>query len=212
VNEKKVTIITIVCLAFILLAGGGAIYYLQFVILAEKEVALAAVAQSLREAQEKVAKIPVLEKEIKDMEVTEKELEKRIPKLTRAEYDTFANLLDDFRRRSGVSVSRGSWVLPQKPQPTPGRPQPRNIPASVHKVEYDIAVTGGFYQLLRYMNLLEQENRFINVESFTIARPGEGAKREMKLTLYSYTYRPPTETPEVEIVEQRKGRSTDIPD
>jgi len=216
VNEKKVTIITIICLAFILLAGGGSIYYLQWVKLVELEQQLDQVKKELDDVRRKVAQIEPLKVEIKKLEGEEKEKIKKIPNLDRAEYDTFANMLDEFRRRSGVTVSRGSWVNPAKPQPVPGRPAPRNIPATVHKVQYDLMISGGFYQLLRYVNLIEQQTRFINVESFAVSKSSDSnagpSRRDLKLTLYSYTYRPPTETPEIEIEEQRKGRSTEIPD
>ena len=217
-NEKKVTIITIACLAFILLAGGAAIYYLQFVKLDELKLQLAAVTKERDETKKKIDQIPDLKKQYAALEIKAKEKEGLIPNLDRAEYDRFANLLDDLRRRSGVSVARGGWVNPSKPTPVAGRPAPRNVPPTVHKVQYDLNVSGGFYQLLRYMNLIEQQTRFINVDELNIAKssdtgPGAGLRRDMKLTLYSYTYRPASDTPEIpEIQEQRKGHSTEIPD
>lgn len=220
-NEKKVTIITIICLAFILIAGGAAIWYLQFNVLQEKEAALENVKRELSAAQARVREIEPLKKEIKKLEIDEAEKIKKIPNLTRAEYDAFADMLDEFRRRAGVIVSRGGWVQAPKTAPVPGRPQPKPQPATVHKVQYDLAVTGSFYQLLRYINLLEQETRFINVENFSISKAGDSGagatgaaalKRDLKLTLYSYTYRPKAESLEIELEEQRKGRTTDIPD
>jgi Tfp pilus assembly protein PilO len=217
VNEKKITIITIVCLVFILLAGGGAIYYLQFVKLVELEDRLKLVRKELNETRAKVAQIPKLKEEIKALEIEEKDKMRRIPSLDRAEYDALANMLDEFRRRSGVNVARGAWVVPQKPQPVAGRPPPRMVPPTVHKVQYEMTVSGGFYQLLRYVNLIEQQTRFINVESFSVSKASDTAtgaspRRDMKVILYSYTYRPPADTVEIEIEEQRKGRSTEIPD
>lgn len=219
-NEKKVTIITIVCLAFILLAGGGAIYYMQFVWLDELQTRLKAVTAERNDTKMKVVQIPSLNLEIAKLKEKEKEKAGLIPNLDRTEYDKFANLLDDLRRRSGVTVSRGGWVNPTKATPVTGRPQPKAIPPLVHKVQYDLAVSGGFYQLLRYINLLEQQTRFINVQDLTISKttesstsPGTALRRDMKLTLFSYTYRPQVEAPQVpEIEEQRKGRSTDLPD
>ncbi|HLF93525.1 MAG TPA: hypothetical protein VJB14_08685 [Planctomycetota bacterium] len=221
-NEKKVLIITIVCLAFILLAGGTAIWYFQFNVLEEKKADLARVTGELEAAKTRVREIEPLKKEIKKLEEDEKEKIKKIPNLTRAEYDVFADMLDEFRRRSGVTVSRGGWVQASKPSPVVGRPPVKPQPAMVHKVQYDLAVTGSFFQLLRYINLIEQETRFINVENFSIGKSSETAstgatgapalKRDLKLTLFSYTYRPKAEALEIELEEQRKGRSTDIPD
>jgi len=185
----------------------------------ELQTQLKAVVKERDETKKKIDQIPNLKKQIDALNERVKEKEGLIPNLDRAEYDRFANLLDELRRRSGVAVSRGAWTTPSKPTPVTGRPPPRNVPPTVHKVTYDLAVTGGFYQLLRYMNLLEQQTRFINLDELIITKtsdtnsPGAALRREMKLTLFSYTYRPPSDAPEIpEIPEQRKGHSTEIPD
>ena len=217
-NEKKVTIITLACLAFILIAGGTGIWYLQFSVLADLQVERDRVQGELNKALDKVAQIPKIKKDIdENLKPQLVELEKRIPMLDREEYDKLANLLDSFRRRAGVTVSAGRWVQAQKgEQPVPGRPAPKAQPASVHKVQYDFSVTGNFYQLLRYINILEEELRFLNVENFTISKGtetgGAGLRREMKITIYSYTYRLPESAPPISIEEERRGRSTDIPE
>jgi hypothetical protein len=93
-------------------------------------------------------------------------------------------------------------------------------PPTVHKVQYDLAVTGTFYQLLRYINILEQNKRFIGVENFSFNKgPGgdnvkgnEIPKRDLRITIYSYTYKLPPTPFVIEAPEARAGRSTDIPD
>ncbi len=221
-SEKQVTVITVVCLILIVLAGAGCVWYFHFTVLPEKQQQLDQVLEQVRAAQAKVSQIEPLKKKIAELEAEEADLIKRIPNLTRLEYDVFADLLDDLRRRSGVTIPTARWVVPQRPAPLPHRPA-RTIPATVHKVQYEIAVLGGFYQLLRYLNLLELQNRFINVESFTIGRGqeqqagprGERAgpvRRDMKVTLYSYTYKLPDETPVLEGEPPRYGKSTEPPD
>lgn len=219
-NEKKVTIITIVFLALILVAGGVGIWFLQFQVLEPKELERDRVKEELRVANEKVRQNPDLQKAIDKLLDEEKVEIVKIPNLERVEYDRFADLLDEIRRRAGVVVSRGGWLQAPKQAPVPGRPLPKPQPERVHRVQYDLTVTGGFYQLIRYINLLEQQNRFINVENFTITKSADSAatggaaalKRDLKLTLFSYTYRPPAEALEIQLEEQRKGRTTDIPD
>ena len=219
-NEKQFTIIWVVALVIIILAGSGAIWYLQFDVLVEKKKELDAVKSQVNEAKAKVAKIPGLQKSIAELNKRATELATHIPNLDRAEYDVFAELLDDLRRRANVVVPRASWVMPQKPAPIPGRPVV-NQPPTIHKVQYDISVTGSFYQLIRYINLLEQQRRHIGVETFAISR-GAGdvskikaaaPKRDLKITIYSYTYKPQNPQPFVlESPEERSGKSTDIPD
>jgi Tfp pilus assembly protein PilO len=219
-NEKQVTLITIVVLVLFLLAGGGGFYYLYFVILDEKTQELDALKTQVAEAEAKVAKIDDLKKQIVALQEQEKEKIKKIPNLTRQEYDGFAVLLDKFRTQSGVEVSRGSWATPTQPAPVPGY-KPVQVPNTVHKVQYDLTATGSFYQLLRYVNLLEEQTRFIGVKDFSIGKASGqetrgGApkvpKRDLKVTIYSYTYKLPPAPFVIEIKEPQVGRSTEIPD
>jgi len=218
-NEKQFTIIWVVALVIILLAGSGAIWYLQFDVLVEKTRELEAVKDRVREARTKVAKIPALEKSIKELSKKAEELATHIPNLDRAEYDVFAELLDEMRRRANVTVPRVNWSVPNRPAPIPGRPAVVQ-PPTIHKVQYDIAVTGSFYQLIRYINLLEQQRRFIGVENFSIGKgAGDSAKqkasapkRDLKISIFSYTYKQPQKPMELDMLEERAGKSTDIPD
>ena len=218
-NEKQFTVIWVVALVIILLAGGGAIWWLQFDILVEKKAELEAVRAQVQIATNKKNKIKELNESIKKLEEKEAELIQHIPNLDRAEYDVFAELLDEFRRKAGVTVPRVNWSTAARTPPSPGRP---GQPASIHKVQYDVAVTGSFYQLLRYINILEQHKRFIGIENFTIAKAGadpapgsKGAsapKRDLKIIIFSYTYKLPPQPYIIDSEELRSGHSTEIPD
>jgi Tfp pilus assembly protein PilO len=215
-NEKQFTIIWVVALGLILIAGGAAIYYLQFEVLEQKKQELIVVQGQVLDATKKKNAIKDLRISITELEKKEAELITHIPNLTRAEYDGLAELLDDLRRKSGVSVSRASWVIPSRAAAQPGRPPQ---PQTVHKVQYDLSVTGNFYQLLRYVNLLEQNRRFMGVDNFTITKGGGGdvkgtalPKRELRITIYSYTYKLPPTPFMLNNDEVRSGRSTDLPE
>jgi Tfp pilus assembly protein PilO len=218
-NEKQFTIIWVVALVLILIAGGTSIYFLQFDILEEQKKKLAEVQSQVIDATKKKNAIDGIKKSIASLEKKEAELITHIPNLTRAEYDVFAELLDEIRRKAGVTVSRASWGVPTRPAPIPGRP-PVVQPPTVHKVQYDLSVTGSFYQLLRYINILEQNKRFIGVENFSISKAGgsdsskspEAPRRDLKIIIYSYTYKLPPKPFEIDAPEARSGKSTDIPD
>ena len=219
-NEKQFTIIWVVALVIILLAGGGAIWYLQFDVLVEKRGQLKAVQAQVQDAKNKQAKIKGLKDSIAALTKKANELAAHIPNLDRAEYDVFAELLDELRRKAGVNVPRALWTIPARPTPIPGRPVFQQ-PPTVHKVQYDITANGSFYQLLRYVNLIEQQKRFIGVENFTVTKSGgsdtvtskaAAPKRDLRLTIYSYTYKLPPKPFELPEEEARAGKSTDIPD
>ena len=216
-NEKQFTIIWVVALVIILIAGGGAIWWLQFDVLVQKRADLDAVKAQVLDAKNKQAKIPQLKASIVDLTKKAETLASHIPNLDRMEYDRFAELLDDIRRRAGVNVPRAAWTVPSRPVPIPGRPAV-NQPASVHKVQYDLTVNGSFYQLLRYVNLIEQQRRFIGVENFSIQKGGADSskggapRRDLRITIYSYTYKPKPAPFVLTSEEPRSGRSTEIPD
>jgi len=216
-NEKQFTIIWVVALVIILLAGGGAIWYLQFDVLEEKRAALKAVKGKVADAKTKKEKIKGLKESIASLTKQAGELAAHIPNLDRAEYDVFAELLDELRRKAGVNVPRAAWTVPLKPTPIPGR-QAFVQPATVHKVQYDLTVNGSFYQVLRYINLMEQQKRFIGVENLSINKSGDSSsktsmpRRDLKIQIYSYTYRMPKQPFELPAEEARAGKSTDIPD
>ena len=123
-------------------------------------------------------------------------------------------------------VSKGTFQLPKASGPTTARaPAAKGAPAAggaanVHKVQYDIAVKGAFHQLVRYLNLLEKEKRFLNIETFTIVKGSESqmkgksvaqAVRELKIVVSSFTWRQgPTGAvqPAVVVAEEKGGQST----
>jgi Tfp pilus assembly protein PilO len=218
-NEKQFTIIWIVALVLILIAGGTSIYFLQFDMLEEEKRKLSEVQGQVLDATKKKNAIKGIKENIAALQKKEAELITHIPNMTRAEYDVFAEMLDDMRRKAGVTVSRAGWTVPTHPPQIPGRP-PVVPPPTVHKVQYDLSVTGTFYQLLRYINILEQNKRFIGVENFSFtkgsggesAKGPESPKRDLKITIYSYTYKLPPTPFEIVAPEARSGKSTDIPD
>lgn len=219
-NEKKPIIIACVVLFLIVSAGGSAIYYLNFVKLPEREKVLADAAAELKKAQEKKALIPKIEASIKDLRAQEIKKKTRIPDLDALEYDGLANLLDDMRKRAGVEVSGGRFTIPKA---AAGAGRAGATATNVHKVQYDLGVKGGFHQLLRYVNMLEKDRRFLNVESFvvskgsdTVAKAGSKgatqAVRDLKVAITSYTYRVPPPAPKPAAKEDEGGRSTDVPE
>jgi Tfp pilus assembly protein PilO len=229
-NEKQVTIIAVAILAFVLLAGGVITWYLYAKKLAGKKAELVAAENAVKDAGEKRGKIKGLEEQNQKLAKDIKEKQKQIPDLTKLEYDQFANLLDDLRRRANVAVSSADWIATDKMvKAVKGRPG-GGLPPTIHKVQYTLMVTGGFYQLLKFVNLLEQEHRFIAVQNFSLsqgpgAKPARAAKggetappsvllRDMKITLYSFTYRVPRAEAEKALppVERKSTESTPLPE
>ena len=73
-NEKQFTIIWVVALVLIIIAGGASIYYLQFEVLEQKKQELAIVQGQVLDATKKKNAIPGLRNSIAELEKKEAEL------------------------------------------------------------------------------------------------------------------------------------------
>lgn len=224
-NEKKPLIIASAALALIIMAGGGVLYYLHFVVLPQNQKLLDEARKAVADAKDKQGKIKAFTDQIALLKKDEEKKKSRIPNLDSKEYDGLANLLDDIRKRAGVDISGGRYSPAKTAATTTKAPKgaAAGPGANVHKVQYDMSVRGAFHQLVRYLNLVEKEKRFLNVDTFVIARGSEVASkgksvaqavRELKITISTYTYRtpappPPTVAPEA---DDKGGQSTPVPE
>lgn len=106
--------------------------------------------------------------------------------------------IEKVRRQSNVGISSSKFVPPKRLAGAAAARAPK-IPANIHKVQYEFIVGGGFYQLLRFINLIETSDRSINVDFFTMTagKPGSGKEtgaifHALKITLHSFSYRSAT--------------------
>lgn len=126
------------------------------------------------------------------------------------EYDAFMNMIERLRRQAGIAIAQMRWVAPKRAT-GPGAKQVK-IPASLHKSDFEIQCVGGFYQLLRFLNLLEMANRHIVVENFQIAagKSTGMALHTMKVNIFTFAYQGtgPGKAPEK---KDEKQPTTNVP-
>ena len=225
-NRNKLiwTIITIL----ILVVGGAFNGWLWFSLRAQtieeleketgkKKIALAKLKGPVNNELPKRDGLPTIKKNLKQFKIELEKLIKRVPNLDRTEYDKFADELDELRKRSGVFVWSAKWVKAKKVRPSRGLTAKTWPDNTMHKVQYDLDITGSFFQLLRFVRMLEMEQRFVNVSNFTIS-PGESStdsaflERKMSLELYSFTYRQTDKALEIERQREPKRKTTEIPE
>lgn len=206
-SERNVTIVCIVLLSVLLIGGGALLYWLEFSWIADLNTQIATLDTEIADARAKQTKLPGLKKQNLELEAKIKEEETRIPRLSTAgwtddknqwhfEYDELANLLDNLRKQANVFVSKAKFSPMQKAAPQPGQTP---LPANVHKATYDLTVKGAWFNLLRFVNLLESQRRVIAIEKFVVkpATATEEAKdkrrtapkHELNIKVVSYTYR-----------------------
>jgi len=223
VSERQMTIILLIVLGAIVLLGAGALYWLQFQELSTLQEELDQVSKKVVEATEKRDKIKDFERRVKDLTETIERIRGQIPIFNpKEENDAFADLVDHLRKKCRVQISGARYSAAKT-----GGPGEPTIPGGIFRARYEYRVTGGFYQLLNFMNHLETERRFLVLDGIKLAAgnvaEGRGQPvRELVLNISTFLQRPsaalpgapeakPAEKPG-EAPEETRRLSTPIPD
>jgi hypothetical protein len=213
-NEKQITIICIVALVLIVLGGAGGWYWMQ-TYRDDYQKQIKSLEHAIKEGEKKRREWPQIEKDnialkakielvkvrVPDFEIHPKEVAGK-PK--EYELDRLVNLIDGLRKSSNVFISGGRYTVYQRGAPPAPGMMP--LPASVQKATYDFNVRGGWFNLLRFVNMLETQKRILVIESVSVL-PGQEAtdkdkitatpRRELAVRVSSFMYRvdpaPPAE-------------------
>ncbi len=187
-NERNVTIVSIVILSLTVLGGGVGIYYLRSN-MAVKEKERKALQAEVDDAVKKQGELPRLKAQRNGLNDKIKAGEERVPRLDELQYDELADLIDSLRKLASVTLSDAKFSSPKG----------KGGSAAMHRAVYDINLKGGFFNLLRFINLVEAQKRYIGVASFTISDAGGDAAvgkgslvpiRGMRVQIFSFTRKP----------------------
>ncbi len=155
--------------------------------------------QAITTAEGKIAQIPALEKEVIILRENLDEYVKILPD-TR-ELIAFVRMLNQFERQSGIQGT----LLNQRPS----RANPKSVDRFT-PIEYTYEMTATLWQFLKFMNLIENYERFVSITDFSITAGGNGRSDEtregdvvhtVKLTMQTYTYNGKVVGKEVSIPE-----------
>jgi Tfp pilus assembly protein PilO len=179
--------------ASLCLSAGGGIYYTQGLIeevetqAAEKEKAVAA-------ADQRIALTPGLEKDVIVLRENLDEYVKILP--SDKQLAEFLRMLDKFGQQSGVQPS---GLASRNVREVKGE---RFTP-----IDYNYDFTATLWQCLKFMNLVENFDRFVSIVDFNIVS-GDGQRDEtrggdvvhkVKLTLQTYKYNGKSDSKDVRI-------------
>ncbi|HEU4339160.1 MAG TPA: hypothetical protein VFS19_03755 [Planctomycetota bacterium] len=223
-SERQMTILLFIVMGGIILIGGGWLYYLRFQEMAQLEEDLAKTERDLKEARDKSAKLPKLREEKKSLIEKIEQIRSQIPLFNpREENDQFADLVGSLEKKSRVNLTDVRYSAVRTGHGGEA------LPASIFRARYELKVTGGFFQLLTFMNLLETERRFLVVDNIKLLsgsaadKPGVAPVRELQMNLSTFMQRPtptpvaaagppkPLEKP-AELPPEERRPSTPIPD
>jgi len=183
------------------LAAGGGIYYTLGCI-DEIEVQIVDKEKATSLADQRIAQTPALEREVILLRENLDEYVKILP--NQRELEAFVRMLEQFDRQSGV-VSEG-LVLKSRTE----KKGERFVP-----IEYSYEMTATIWQCLKFMNLVENFERFVSITEFTITSGETGREDEMregdivhrvKLSLQTFAYAGKLESKDVVIPSYESKR------
>jgi len=176
------------------LAAGGGIYWAQGLI--DETNAQAQAKKAANDvSKQKIARIPALERDVIILRENLGEYVKILP--DQKELTDFVRMLNQFNRQSGVKSS--SLVNTQRY----AKSGERFVP-----IEYSYEMTATLWQAIKFMNLVENFERFVSITDFSIqSGAGNGKEQtrdgdvvhQFKLTLQTYTYNGKVDGKEVHI-------------
>jgi Tfp pilus assembly protein PilO len=173
-TPKQKFIFLVVLGALVVLGMGAGIYYVNFVQLREKEGEVQTLETAIRELRKKKDDIPGLQKQLEDLQAKEKEFKEILPKIEEVEFTRFYEMVQDYSRKAKVQLEKILPVATTASKTGPGGARPAEAALPVKKAAFKVNASGGFYQLIAFMYLLETHKRFIKVNTF-IVKPKRGA-------------------------------------
>ncbi|MCB9876166.1 MAG: type 4a pilus biogenesis protein PilO [Planctomycetes bacterium] len=165
-------------------AAAGGVYYTQGLI-DEVAAQIATQEQAVAAADAKIAKIPNLEKDVIILRENLDEYVKILP--DNKELTEFTRTLNKFERQTGI-LSTGLTNKNVRPGKTKGNFTP---------IEFTYDMTATLWQALKFINLIENYERFVSITDFSIVPGGQrggeqqrdgDAVHTVKLTMQTYTY------------------------
>lgn len=200
-TQKKLTLaIGGSALGLCLLAAGG-IYYTEELV-AEVESQVTDKQAAIDKAQGRIQQIGNLERDVVILRENLGEYVKILP--DQKELTDFVRMLNQFNRQSGVKSS--SLVNTQRQTAKNDRFTP---------IEYTYEMTATLWQVMKFMNLVENFERFVSITDFRITSGGKGGKVQMRdgdvvhnvsMTLQTYSYNGKIDAKDVQIPDGQKLR------
>ncbi len=178
-SRKLAVSIVIVVLA---LAGAGAWVWLGLSKADDLQMAILQKNQQLTSLNERIADVPRLRQDGQKIGAELAEYEIILP--NESELSKFLETLSDFEKKAGVDIRT---VTPQQVM----RQDPSAPTTSYKQVAYDLSLAGDYFSFVRFLNLLETHNRFIQVESFSVRQREESnLVDEITLRVTTFVYDP----------------------
>lgn len=181
-GEKQKLIISIF-VVLLLLAGFGGGIYLKIKERGPLVGEIDRLEKTIRVHEQKIAQIEPLTEKIVALQDEIARYEVIIP--DSEELDKMTDTVEEFRKTSGVEINDFRKVT----RPLVAREE---MGKAYRRVTYSMKLVGDFFEFVSFINLLENHERFIRVDSFRVL-PGRGedtSLMEIDLQISTFTTRP----------------------
>lgn len=184
-QNKQMFVICGLGAAICALAVGGGFYAKAQI--EEIDTTIEGQRQAISAAEAKIVKIPAIEKEVVILRENLDEYVKILP--DNAELPKFVRMLNQFEKQSG---GRSTNLIPKTSNAARGNKR-------FVLIEYSYEMTATLWEMLRFVNLIENYERFVNISEFSITTGSRGGEAEentrdgdaihtIRLTMQTYTY------------------------
>jgi Tfp pilus assembly protein PilO len=182
VSESRKTLISVLLVAVVL---AGVATWLVLGVRQSRTLGVSIVEKGakLRDLHEKIAAVPLLRQEQQKLAGELEEYETILP--NDRELNKIFDTLSEYEKRAGLKI--------QTFNPTRDRKTTSNaLETSYRQVSYELDLAGDYFSLAKFLSLLENHDRFVQVDSFTIKQKGQegGPVNDIGLKLSTFVYDP----------------------
>ena len=180
-SEGRKLLISVLVVAVTL---GGVVAWLVVGVKASKklDVSIRQKGLQLTELQEKVAAIPALRQEQQRLAGELKECETILP--NDRELNKIMDTLSEYEKEAKVELR----VFSPRTERKSSQSGPQT---SYKKVSYDLDLVGEYFNIVKFLNLLENHNRFVQVDSFNVKQKDEDSPiNDVSLKLSTFVFDP----------------------
>ena len=203
---KKLVISVLVVVAGVI--GTGAWVGLGVSECSELDKIIVVKKTELEKLEKKVSAIPGLKKEKAKLADELDTIEEILPK--QRELNKLFDTLSDLKNAVNKGRSKGRMALASL---APLRDKRlTNAPVtSYNKTSYSLSLSADYFSLIKFLNLLENHNRFIQVDSFSIKQKDEGSViNDVNLKLSTFIYDPKSKSTTTKRRRPRRRKKTAV--
>jgi hypothetical protein len=189
--------------------GCGVLHFQKLGERSEMKEQIARHTKQVREAQEKIKRIPGLRAEREKLVSVIDEYSQILPKEEHVQHDAFVDIIDSYRRDTEIIIQKAEYVPIKEARATRRRGQPVAVEEKdFFRHRYKFKLLGTVPELIEFVNKIENHTRFLKIDALKIKPLGAAedtgtsdekqdeeelaqaaeAVKEIELTISTYTY------------------------